>query len=744
MESITSFDDWIRQRRKALDMTQAELAEQVGCAVVTIKKIEQATRRPSRQMAEAIADVLEIPEAQRDTFARMARHEYVEPLNLPTAIDEASSVARANVRSIAVVTAEIAESNHFVGRTTEMAQLAAHLTGTLNGSGRIVFITGEAGHGKTTLMTEFARHALRTYPDLIVAGGNSEAYAGTGNPYLPFRDILAQLTCDVETMGQTRILSQNQLRRLWALLPYTAQVIVDQSPDLIDLFVSGERLRQRLLAHPMAAAACQSQIEALAHKQTRTGDVPQRKLFEQYAQVLRTLANRQPLLLLLDDLQWVDRASADLLYYVARRLKGSRILFLGTYRRSEVEARVRPGGGDGGETHVLSPLLQELKRRFGDIEIDLGHSTPEMDRAFVDALLDSEPNRLPETFRTELCRRTQGHPLFTVELLHEMQARGDLVLDEQELWVEGDTVDWDELPARVDAVISRRISLLPAILQEALKIGSVEGETFTAEAVARILGVNGWEIVQQLSSIAGRQHRLIIGQGNRRIGNQSLSRYRFAHALFQSYLYGNLDEAERSYLHEAVGNALEELAGEDPAMMAVPLAHHFQAAGLTTKAIAYLHEAGRQTMALSAHHEAIAHLTRALALLQLLPETIERDRQELQLQTDLGVCTKITKGFAAAEVEQVYLRARELCESVGDPISWACVLWGLHSVYSVRGTLPSARRSAQACLALVRGRSCVARHRQLHAWIHQQSFWRIALGTILSGAGTGRLLYRAA
>ena len=63
MESITSFDDWIRQRRKALDMTQAELAEQVGCAVVTIKKIEQATRRPSRQMAEAIADVLEIPEA---------------------------------------------------------------------------------------------------------------------------------------------------------------------------------------------------------------------------------------------------------------------------------------------------------------------------------------------------------------------------------------------------------------------------------------------------------------------------------------------------------------------------------------------------------------------------------------------------------------------------------------------------------------------------------------------------------
>ena len=106
-------------------------------------------------------------------------------------------------------------------------------------------------------------------------------------------------------------------------------------------------------------------------------------------------------------------------------------------------------------------------------------------------------------------------------------------------------------------------------------------------------------------------------------------------------------------------------------------------------------------MALSAHHEAVTHLTRALTLLPLLPETIERDRQELQLQTDLGVCYKITKGFAAPEVEQVYLRARELCESVGDPIAWACVLWGLHSVYIVRGAIAATRQPAQACMALV-------------------------------------------
>ncbi len=315
METITSFDDWVRRQRKALDMTQAQLAARVGCAVVTIKKIEQATRRPSRQMAELLAEALAIPEAQRDTFLRMARHEYVDPRAIPSrSPSEVSAlfqhqIARRNRRNRKAQPTLLAAER-------EMAQLETHLTGALNGSGRIVFIAGEAGYGKTTLMAEFARHALTTYPDLIVAGGNCEAYAGAGNPYLPFRDIMALLTCDVETPGRAGLLSQDQTRRLWALLPHSAQALIDHGPDLIDVFVSGARLLQRVLTHPIAADACQAQLEALTQQPNAAGEVPQRKLFEQYAQVLRSLAHRQPLLLLLDDLQWIDRASADLLFYI--------------------------------------------------------------------------------------------------------------------------------------------------------------------------------------------------------------------------------------------------------------------------------------------------------------------------------------------------------------------------------------------------------------------------------------------
>lgn len=698
MAPITPFDDWVRQRRKALDMTQGELAARVGCAAVTIKKIEQATRRPSRQMAERLAEALAIPEAQRDVFVRLARHQYVTPREVSAVSEEARHTA--GDKMLATVD-ESAHSGSFVGREAEMARLEAHLTGALNGSGRIVLIGGEAGYGKTTLMTEFARHALDRFPNLIVAGGNCEALVGASTPYLIFRDTLAQLTCDVETPGHSFLFSRDQARRLWSLLPHAAQILFSHGRNLIDVFVSGASLQERVLAHPIAADRCRALFDAPAQESMRSHKVSQRKLFEEYIQFLCALAKRQPLLLLLDDLQWIDHASADLLFYASTRLAGSGILLLGSYRPSEVNLGALPSQNEEeAKKHALTPLLEELRRRYGDIKISLSLSTPQVGRGFVDALLDCEPNTLAEPFRVELFERTRGHPLFTVELLRDMQERGDLVRDGQGRWTQGDAITWEDLPVRVEAVISRRIGRLPPLVQEALKIASVEGDTFTAEVVAHILGTTGWEMVQILSGIAGRQHRLVSVQGHQRLGSQLLSRYRFGHIVFQSYLYGQLDPAERAYLHEAVGNTLEQLAAERIVAVAEQLARHFQAAGLTDKAIAYLHEAGREAIALSAHQEAIAHLTRALALLAEQPNTLERTRQELALHTDLGISYKITKGFAADEVEHVYHRAKVLCASVGDSLSWARVLWGYHGVYTVRGELAAGYTSAQECLAL--------------------------------------------
>ncbi len=153
MPPTTAFDDWVRQRRKALDMTQAELAAQVGCAVVTIKKIEQATRHPSRQMANCWPRRWLSQRRNRRRFCVWRATSTSNPV-MPPATDV---LARAGGDELLGRVTEDADGR-LIGREGEMGGVQAHLTGALKGSGRIVLISGEAGYGKTTLMTHFARH----------------------------------------------------------------------------------------------------------------------------------------------------------------------------------------------------------------------------------------------------------------------------------------------------------------------------------------------------------------------------------------------------------------------------------------------------------------------------------------------------------------------------------------------------------------------------------------------------------
>lgn len=696
-ETITRFSDWVRQRRMVLGLTQAELAARAGCALVTIKKFEQETRRPSRQLAELLAIHLAIPIEQRTAFLRLARGEYVEAV-----------VATAHLTPpppFLQTTGSVAGPTPCVARERELAQLETHLHATLRGSGRIVFVTGEAGSGKTTLMAEFARRAEEHTSDLVVAHGNCDAYAGTGDPYLPFRDILALLSADVDARWRAGALSQEQARRLWALLPQTVQALVDYGPDLLDVLVSLADLRQRAKAvAPQRTANWLDVLSRLEQRQARPAVPQQRQLFEQYSRVLELLAAHHPLLLVLDDLQWTDTASAGLLFHLGRRLSGSRVLIVGAYRPSEVPLALSQEDGLE-ERHPLAPIVHEFKRRYGDIEIDLSNSAPETGRTFVGALLDQEPNRLNQSFREALFQRTQGHPLFTVELLREMAARRDLVRDESGRWSEGAAADWEALPSRVEAVIDRRIGRLPLHVQEALRIASVEGETFTAEVVARVQKVDEQQLVRQLGSVVDRQHRLVRSLGSERLGQQLLSHYRFGHILFQNYLYQSLDATERVYLHAAVGRALEEIYAEQAEQVAIQLAHHFQMTGLTAKAIAYLYQAATRAARLSAHKEAIVHLSKGLSLLESIPASAERARQELRLQIALGVALAAVKGWPAPEVGQTFERARLLAQEVGDASQLSSILTGLQAFYAVRGQLRLASTYGQQCLRMAQAQN---------------------------------------
>jgi len=566
----------------------------------------------------------------------------------------------------------------FIAREQQLRQLSECLAMAVAGQGRVCFVSGEAGSGKTTLVNEFTRRAQKENETLAVAVGLCDAQTGVGDAYLPFREVLGQLTGDVEGKLAQGAITQENAGRLRNMLVLAGQAIVDVGPDLIGVFVPGVGLATKLGAFVAEKVGWLDKLEKLVNKpKAKPGEsgIQESHIFEQYANVLCRIAEKNPLLIILDDLHWGDAASINLLFHLGRRIGQHRILILGTYRSAEVAI------GRGGERHPMEKVLAEFKRYFGDITIDLDKAVEEEGRHFVQAFLESEANHLKDAFITNLYHHTGGHPLFTVELLRNMQERGDLIKDNDGRWIESQSLNWEDLPTRIEGVIEERIGRLEEALKQLLTIGSVQGEDFTAEVVARVQQAEAGGLIRKLSSELERQHRLVHSEGIRRLdpGGQRLSLFRFQHNLFRTYLYNELSEAERAYLHEDVGSALEALYAEQTDEIAVQLALHFEKAGVDEKARHYLQKAGEQAAARYANEEAIAYFTRALEMtpvndidkkyeLLLYREKIchrkgERELQKSDLEELLRLAIKRNYNLEQAEV---YFRKAQFAQATGD------------------------------------------------------------------------------
>jgi adenylate cyclase len=512
----------------------------------------------------------------------------------------------------------------FVAREAELGQLQQFLDRSLDSQGQVCFVTGEAGSGKTALVTEFARRVQEEHTDLVVAIGQCDAQTGIGDPYLPFREVLCQLTGDVDAKLAQGAITQENASRLRKLVVVSGQILVEVAPDLVGLFVPGAHIVGELGKALAEKAGWMDKLEALA-KQPKTGrsGLDQDRVFEQYTSLLVALAEKQPLLLILDDLHWADDGSTGLLFRLGRRIEGSRILIVGTYRPEEVAL------DRAGERHPLQKVLAEFKRYHGEIGVDLDRAREMEGQRFVDAMLATEPNRLGEGFRQVLFQRTRGHPLFTLELLQDMQERGALVQDEQGRWREGPRLDWSELPDRVEGVIEERIGRLEATLRDILSVASVEGQNFTAQVLARLEAIRERELLRVLSQELEKRHRLVREREEVKLGQQFLARYQFAHALFQQYLYNQLGAGERRMLHGEIAALLEELYQGYTGEIAAQLARHYTEARDDEKAVDYLLQAGDAAGRLYAHAEARLHYTRALDALARLPDTVDNRRRRV-------------------------------------------------------------------------------------------------------------------
>jgi len=230
-----SFGAIVRRRREALRLTRGALAARVCCSEATIKKIERDEQRPSAEVAALLAEQLLIPASERESFLLGARGVRATPppdINYPP-----PPFARAGVP---------VRAERFVARERELAYLHNQLGAALAHQGRAVFVTGSAGSGKSALVRAFAEQSSAQHRGVIAVSGACTAYVGIGDPYLPFREQLGLLTGEIALPYESGGIDGEIARRLWELLPLACDAVLDQGPDLVGTFRSGEALAGRL------------------------------------------------------------------------------------------------------------------------------------------------------------------------------------------------------------------------------------------------------------------------------------------------------------------------------------------------------------------------------------------------------------------------------------------------------------------------------------------------------------------
>jgi DNA-binding CsgD family transcriptional regulator len=432
-----------------------------------------------------------------------------------------------------------AVSPGLVGRAEQMSALHAALAQAIRGEPRTVLVGGEAGVGKSRLVREFAGEAHRAGVH-VLTGGCLELGAD-GLPFAPFTTVLRELVRDLGADGVAGLLPSGAARELARLLPEFGEPADDRDAG--------------------AARA---------------------RLFEQMLILLEQLAERSPLVLVIEDAHWADGSTRDLLEFLVRNertLDG--LLIVVTYRSDELH-----------RTHPLRPLLAELARVDWVSRIELGRLTRADTGELVARITGREP---PEDEAGAIYRRTEGNPLFVEALV-------------------GDGGPDSGLPESLRDLLIAGVRRLPEQAQEVVRVASAGGEQVGHALLAAVTGLDGTGLANVLRPAVAANVLLAGSDG-----------YAFRHALIREAVHDELLPGERGALHGRFALAIDgDPALVPPGRAAVELAYHWYAALDTASALASAWQAAAESRRTLAHAEQLAMLSRVLELWERVPDAAQR------------------------------------------------------------------------------------------------------------------------
>ncbi len=440
-----------------------------------------------------------------------------------------------------------------IGRQAELARLSAYLDQAWAGEGRMIIIEGEAGVGKTRLAAEIAGQA-RLRGGMRLRGTCHETERVPYGPVAEWLDDAFRLS---ENFGE---------------------IVAGFEPELA-------RLIPRLI--PPGSPAADGDLDA-QHAKLR--------FFDAVMRVLARLSERKPLLLLLDDMQWADEATLELLHYLTRNTRGQRIFICATARRE-----------DRDESSPLAALLRDLSRQRLVERIGLERLSPQATSDLIAALLGlgESPHGLAERIYTE----SEGNPFFVEEILKALAEEGLLVRRGGRWRLEADAgLTMLRIPATIVDVIERRLSHLADADRDALNWAAVLGYEFTYDILWPATGREEDALLDALDS-------LLHGQLLAEVRDPRQDKYRFTHAKIREVVYTSLSSARRKRMHRSAGEAIERVHAARLEEMSPILAHHFAEGGDVPKAVRYGIQAGDRARKVYANQEAIAFYRQAIELI---------------------------------------------------------------------------------------------------------------------------------
>ena len=533
-----------------------------------------------------------------------------------------------------------------VGREPDIERLGEWCRAAVAGQRQIVFVIGEAGMGKTALVEEFLQR-LRLSPssNLLLGYGQCIEQLGEGEPYLPVLEALQRLCTQRDGVALVELLRRHAPS--WLI----------QLPGLLD------------------PAECET-------LERRLGVTSRERMLREIATLVTALP--APLVLLLEDLHWSDRATLDVVSTLAQRRDLARLMLIGTYRPIEVTVR----------SHPLRKLHQDLRDHGRCRDVWLAPLTQSGVATYLEA-------RWPDltsaaALASVLHERTDGNPLFLISIADYLAADGAIVDVDGRWMLQGNAAALAAgIPPGLRQLIAAHIERLDDADRTALEAGSFVGRRFSAALVAAALASDTIDVEERLARLA-RKGLMIVADGSSEWPDGTVAgAYRFDHFLYQSVLRDSVPPMRGRSLHERIAARLEQGWAGRVAEVSTELASHLEASGQAEAAVPHLEEGAARALRRGAAHEASIVLEHALAILDGLPRTPERVLHTIRLSLTLGSSFAPALGGGATAAEQAYDRARRLSEDLDDPVQLFQALIGLTGTYVSQARLDRAHETAR-------------------------------------------------